>query len=471
MDIKLKRLNKKLITTLLACSLGFTLSGCAKKEKATYSPFGKEYVSIEQQLAEKEELERQAELAEEEYNVDFDEEIEEPIEEPIQIVEEQPQEVAPEQVEQNVEQVEEQEIEENNNEINEEVEVKSEYNIDLVVTNIPENARIVLNDGNVMLLSSFTKVDDYTYRIPSKDFSVSFDSDGQTYTYPVNAENNAKVFIASGINDNNQVQFNIEYNNNMTFDSLKSKLLNANINLGSIVNNNGIAQNIIERRNKTYNGNSLDYERNAISINGVLLNEEVKDYDVINYNSPLRRGNGVNNIELLDNGTVKLTYDQDYVNDYSVIDNIENNINYFFNKVSETNDVNYYTSDNSNIAVLIDEDTKVHEHIERIYSGNELGLKYAYSIDGNTLVEFGQENYDNDYYYNDPTGLIRLNEVEFTYDNEEINNEVDYNYDNNYDQDIYTSVGSDVEENNYNYDEESYDQQIYEYEEDYQFTR
>ena len=485
MKNNIKILNKQIIAGLLACSMGFTLSGCAKKEEPAYT---NEKSQIEKELEEEFEYQRQLELAEEEYNVDYREanKVQEQIPvQPVQPIQEEPIEIQEEQI------IEEPvEIDENNNEINNVVEVKSDYNVNLVVTNIPENARIILNDGNVISLNSFPKIDEYTYHIPSNDFTIAFDMNNGTLSYPINAENNSTVFISSGINENNEVQFNIEKSRNMSYEELKEKLLTSQINLGNITNNNGLPQNIVEKTNKTYIGPTEVYNRKAITINNVLINEELKEYDNIKYYSPLIRGNGINNIELIDNETVILSYNQEYINDYAVLGNMEQNINDFYNRVNETQKVNYFTSDTTNLVALIDENTKINEHIEKNYKGNNLKLKYSYNIDGNVLVEFGHNDYDNNYYSIDPIGIIKTNEIEYINDNTNSDLENNYydntsnelennNYDNYESQDIYTNV--DTYDNTYNeeynnsYDEYNVDipveQNIYEYEEDYTYTR
>lgn len=413
MKIKLKRLNKKLITAILASSLAFTNTSCSKSSKQTYSPYRSNNT------------------------------IEKTIETDLECIEVKDQ------------------IKENNNEINKEFQANEDNNTNLVVTNIPEDATITLNDGTITKINTFDKKGDNSYQIPSTKFTLNFEDNGKTYSYSINAKENSTIYVTKSKAKDNEIQLNIEINNKISEKTLKDELDKANIKINIIENNKNIDQNIIERTNQTYKNQDLTYQKKSLYINNLLLNEELQEYDTISYYSPLRRGNGENNIEIIDNETVKLTYDQIYINDYKVLEHIENNINYFFNIVNKTQNINYYSKNNSDLVTLIDEETEINEHIEKYYKNNNLCQRYSYNIEGNTLVEFGQTNYDNEYYYNDPTGMINFNQIELNYENNENKESTQIEY-------IYTNADS-TEENDNNFEKED-EQEIYEYEKDYQFT-
>ena len=363
--------NKKLVATLLAGSMAFTLVGCGSKNSNEY-----ELPSVQKDV--------EIHYAGEDL-----------------------------------------ELEEVSNEISNE-QASEDYNINLVVTNLPENTRISLHDGLYQELYEFTN-NNNSYQIPSKDFTISFDMNGNTYSYDITGKNNETIFVSSGLTKDNNVQFNVEKNTILSFEELQSKLAENNINLAHLYNNDDLTQIIVERQNKTYTGNDLTSERTALYVNDVLLNESNKNNDKTSYNSPLRVGDGVNNIEIIDNETVKLSYEKTYKDDYKFIENIENNVNYFFNKINNTNDNNYYKQGDLDLASLVNENTNVNERIEKFYHGEASCIRYYYNYDGNNILEFGQVNYDNEYFLNDPNNLVNMKSKTLNKNSSDYTNTSSYN--------------------------------------------
>ena len=329
----------------------------------------------------------------------------------------------------------------NNNEINE------EQAINLVVTNIPDNAIISIN-GTANELNTYEQNDPNTYIIPSNDFTISFDVDGKNYSYPINGDNNSTIYISTGLTDNNQLQFNIEKNNNISVESLKNKLANYNINLADVTNDDDYNQDIVERYNATYDEEELVSERSVLCINNFILNEYNKNYDKEYYNSILRRGNGNNYIRIVDNETIKVSYQQTYVDDYNVIDNIENNVNYFFNRMNNTDNANYYIVGDIDLAHHIGENNEITEYIEKYYHGDLISERYSYKLNNDVIIEFGQVNYDNEIFLNDPYNLVNAKSI--NYDKVRINdnyiserNSKDSDYVHYYVDDFRTPTGGD----------------------------
>ena len=503
-------INKKVVATLLAGSMAFTLSGCAKKST--------EYVDPSDTLTV-------------EYAYDYDEPYyeEEPIynnypdeSKDLRTNEEQ---VNNEQINNNVinnEQVNNEQI--NDNVINND-QAKSNNYINLVITNIPENARISLGENINTELNTFEKTGENTYRIPSNNFKISFEVNGNTYTYPIIANNDSTVFTSLNTNDN--IQFNIEINENLSVEKLKNRLADSNINLVNLYNN-GYNQDIVQKHNVTFNGQNLAYERKAIYLNNLLLNEYKFDNGNVSYFSPLRLGNGENNIEIKNNDTIKLSYTESFINDYTVISNMENNVNYFFNKVNNTTETNYFNNGDVDIAHFVGENTEITEYLEKFYYKDFTSERYSYKVNGDALLEFGQVNYDYEYFLTDPNNLVNVNTIIFDNNRENTNDNTNNNvsgnddyvhyysddyktptggdYDHYYSDDYKTPTGGDYDhyyvddyktptdddyvhyysdddhyydndEYSYDYDEDSYDYEeeyepeIYEYEEEYQYTR
>ena len=290
-------------------------------------------------------------------------------------------------------------LEEVNNEINNE-----EANVNLLVANLPDNTRITLNDGTSKQLNEFSN-NNSIYQIPSSDFTLSFESNDNTYSYNITGKNNETISVSTGVTSDNKLQFNIQKNTPITFEELQDKLSNYNIKLDNIYNNSDINTNIIERNNRSYTENNLTSEIKELYVNNVLINQ---DNNNKNFYSPLRIGEGVNNIEIIDNETVKLSYERTYTDSYQFIENIENNANYFFNNINNTKDVNYFKSSDYDFGSIVNEDTTVTERIERFYHGENVCNRYYYSTNGNNIIEFGQVNYDNEYFLNDPNNLLTI---------------------------------------------------------------
>ena len=487
-------INKKVVAALLAGSMAVSLSGCAHKSSEYKDP---------------------SEITPVEYADDYDEPYYE--EEQQEIYDNYPNKT--DDLRTNEEQANNEQV--NYNEINNE-QAKQENNINLVITNIPENAIISLGDGTTKELNTYEKTNDNTYRIPSNSFTISFDINGNRYSYPIIAKNDSTVFAS--LNTNDTVQFNIEINNYLSVETLKERLAESNINLVNLYNN-GYNQDIVQKHNVTFNEQNLAYERKAIYLNNLLLNEYKFDNGNVSYFSPLRLGSGENNIEIKDNDTIKLSYKQSFINDYTVIGNMENNVNYFFNKVNNTTDTNYFTNGDVDIAHFVGENTEITEYLEKFYYKDFTSERYSYKVNGDALLEFGQVNYDYEYFLTDPNNLVNVNTITFDNNRDKTNEGTDNtkesdnddyvhyysddyktptggDYDHYYSDDYKTPTGGDYDhyysddyqtptdddyvhyysdddnyyENNdyedYSYDyEEEYEPEIYEYEEEYQYTR
>ena len=487
MKMKLE-INKKVVATLLAGSMALSLSGCAKESNEYENPT--DSITVE-------------------YADDYDEPYHEEDQAVYDDYPNRADDLRTNEEQANYEQV-------NNNEINNE-QAKQENNINIVITNIPENAKIILGEGLVANLNTYEKTGENTYRIPSNNFMISFDINGNTYTYPIIAKNESTVFASLNTNDN--IQFNIEINDNLSVETLKERLAESNINLTNLYNNNNYNQDIVQKHNVTFNGQNLSYERKAIYLNNLLINEYKFDNGNVSYFSPLRLGNGENKIEIKDNDTIKLSYTESFINDYTVIGNMENNVNHFFNKVNNTTDTNYFTSGDVDIAHFVGENTKITENIEKFYYKDFTSERYSYKVNGDALLEFGQVNYDNEYFLTDPNNLVNVNTITFDNNNEKTNEGTDNNntnndddyvhyysddyktpsdgdyvhyysddyktpsdgdYDHYYSDDYQTPSDDDYvhynsDDDNYyennDYDYEEYAPEIYEYEEEYQYTR
>ena len=285
--------------------------------------------------------------------------------------------------------------------------------VNLSLTNLSDETRIT-EDGLNTPLYTFEKINDNTYEIPSKDFTISFDANGSTYSYPVRTNYGAEVFAS--LDNNDGVRFNVETNEKASREELENVLNESNIDLDAINSIDNASTNLVKRTNLSYNEYDLVYQRDSFYLNNVLLYEKVNDNGDVRYYSPLRRGTGINNIDVHDD-FVKVYYDCGYVNDYDVLENIENNANYFFNNINGTSDDIYYTSENIDLSEVVNEYTTVNEHIEKFFCGEQTCQRYSYRVNDELLVEFGQTNYDNEYYLEDPYGCINVNNYteEFTY--------------------------------------------------------
>ena len=244
-----------------------------------------------------------------------------------------------------------------NNEIDNE-QAKENYTTSLMVTNLPDNTKITLHDGTNKKLTEFPN-DNNSYQIPSSEFNISFNMNDKNYSYDISGNSNQTVYVSANELKDNEIQFNIEKNNPLSFNELQDTLADYNINVDNLINNNDLNVDIIERHNTTYVENDITSERKALYVNNVLLNEENLSNGDTKYYSPLRVGDGINNIEIVDDETVKLSYEKTFVDDYKFIDNIENNINYFFNNVNNTKDTNYYKKGDLDLVSLVNEDTEI----------------------------------------------------------------------------------------------------------------
>ena len=184
----------------------------------------------------------------------------------------------------------------------------------------------------------------------------------------------------------------------------------------------------------------------GFSFNETKLKASTKDHDVVKKGySALTIGDGENNIEVLKDGRLKITYDCTYVNEFRVLDIMAKNVDYMLNIVNGTKDKNYYSGNDSKLIEYINEDTSINESKEKIFNGEELqNISFIYDIDGNLLLKMNLNN-DFELEYIDPTGMIPTREIDFDYD----------------DDDFYT-----YEEDEIDYDSNN-SQYIYEYEENY----
>ena len=339
------------------------------------------------------------------------------------------------------------EAESNNNVINKENKVESENVIYLTVTNIPENTYIKTKDKISTKLNEFSKISDNCYIIPSNDITIIIENEGNTYSYTINANNKSQVFISMGpADDYKHTQFNTEVYDLLTFDDLKNELSSINVNLGHIFNNEDNRQDIIKRTTKSYLDQKPVYTSEIISFNETTLKASTKDHDVVKKGySALTIGDGENNIEVLKDGRLKITYDCTYINDFRVLDIMAKNVDYMLNIVNGTKDKNYYSGNDSKLIEYINEDTSINESKEKIFNGEELqNISFTYDIDGNLLLKMNLNN-NFELEYIDPTGMIPTREIDFDYD----------------DDDFYT-----YEEDEIDYDSNN-SQYIYEYEENY----
>ena len=239
-------LNKRLIATLLAGSMVFSLNGCGRKNKDTY--------------------EQSTEQIEYEYINDY----------------------------------------EDNNEINNYEEAESNENVNLIITNSTGDIRISLNDGTNTPITSFEQLDNDSYIIPGTTFTINIKSNGNYYAYPINTVDHSKVYV-SAENTNNNIKVNIEKNEKSNLNELKQRLVNNNINLKKIKNPDDYEESYIKTSNYTYNEYDLVYNREIFYLNNTPVFEYTNENGKNNYYSPLKSGNVENTIRIIDNNNIKIS--------------------------------------------------------------------------------------------------------------------------------------------------------------------